>query len=100
MTKQFKTKEDLSTWIRNKNEELYPWDERADGWHIDPCPATDEEIINALLSEGYTDLDNLVEDGHAYEIAGHTNNGWLYKDEADLSYIKEIGLNIELRERS
>lgn len=73
MTKQFKTKEDLSTWIRNKNEELYPWNERADGWHIDPCPATDEEIINALISEGYTDLDNLVFSGEEYEIAGHTN---------------------------
>lgn len=81
MGKQFKTKEELSTWIRNKNEELYPWDEQADGWHIYPCPATDEEIINALIAEGYTDLDNLVESGEAYDIGGHTNNGWEYRHE-------------------
>lgn len=99
MSRQFKNKEELDKWIAGKNEELHPWAGR-DLWDIDPCPMSREEIINALIEEGYTDLDNLIADGHAYEIAGHTNNGWLYKDEADLNYIKEMGLDIELRERS
>ena len=98
MAKQFKTSEQLSEWIKLKNEELYPCEDR-DIWDIDPCPMSDEEIINALIADGYTDLDNLVQDGHAYEIGGHTNNGWLYIDEANLDCIKEMGLDVELRER-
>jgi len=60
----------------------------------------DSGIIDALMADGYTELEDLVEDGHAYEIGGHSNNGWLYKDEADLEHIKETGLDVELRERS
>lgn len=40
------------------------------------------KVAIALESEGY-DLDDLVADGHGYEIDGHTNNGWLYEDEVN-----------------
>lgn len=96
MSKQFKNKEELDKWINEKDAEIYP---ERDIWDIEPCKMTDEEIISALIAEGYVNLDNLVEDGHGYEIAGHTNNGWLYKDEADLIYIEEMGLNVELRKK-
>lgn len=60
---------------------------------------TDDEIIEKMLEEGYTDLDNLVSDGHAYMIGTHTNNGWIYEDEADIEYIKKTGSNVEVRKR-
>ena len=44
---------------------------------------TDDDYIAGLIADGYTDLDNLVADGHAYQIGEHRNNGWLYRDETD-----------------
>ena len=47
------------------------------------------EVAIALESEGY-DLDDLVADGHGYEIDGHTNNGWLYEDEVNLLDVDKV----------
>lgn len=96
MSKQFKNKEELDKWISEKDAEIYP---ERDIWDIEPRKMSDEELINALIADGYTDLDDLTEDGHAYEIGGHTNNGWIYKDEANLDYIKEMDSDVDLRER-
>ena len=92
--KQFETKEMLDAWI----EEKFYRKNTENVWDLTLTDATDEEIVKALAGEGY-DLDNLVADGHAYEIGGHTNNGWLYEDEADKFYIESNGLSVELRKR-
>lgn len=59
---------------------------------------SEDDIAEALVAEGY-DIDDLIEDGHGYEIAGHTNNGWLYADEADADYMNRVGSKVELRAR-
>lgn len=92
MANYFETKGDFDNWIEQ---------------HFSPqtveemltCRVSDEDIIAKLLADGYTDLDNLVLDGHAYMIGSHTNNGWLYEDEADINYLKFIGKKVELRAR-
>lgn len=94
MSKYFKTKEEFSEYI---NEKFMNHDSLEDMFTSQG--PTDEEIIDALLSDGYTDLDNLVEDGHAYQIGEHTNHGWLYEDEADMDYMKANGIHRELKKR-
>lgn len=79
-SKKFKTKEEFNWWIQ---ENFSPKSVQEMLTH----QVTSDEIIKKLVADGYTDLDNLVEDGHAYQIGEHTNNGWLYEDEVDLAYI-------------
>lgn len=94
MSKYFKTKEEFSDYIMHKFYKCDTIEEML--FRHEP---TDEEIVSALVSDGYTDLNNLVEDGHAYQIGEYTNNGWLYEDEADPEYIKANGSNRELKKR-
>lgn len=94
MSKYFKTKDELSNYI---NEKFVNHDSLED--MLTSQGPTDEEIIDALIADGYTDLDNLVEDGHAYQIGEYTNNGWLYEDEADFEYIKANGIQRKLKKR-
>ena len=97
--KQFKTKEELDKYINenipdpNENPEN-PFESalKVGFWDYQ------KRIAETLESEGY-DLDDLVADGHAYDINGHTNNGWLYEDEADMEYIKSEGIQVEIRKR-
>lgn len=93
MSKYFKSKEELSNYI-NEN---FMHDSLED--LLTSQGPTDEEIIDALIADGYTDLDNLVEDGHAYQIGEYTNNGWLYEDEADFEYINDNGIQRKLKKR-
>lgn len=94
MSKYFKTKEEMSNYI---NEKFMNHDSLED--MLTAHEPTDEEIIDSLVADGYTDLDNLVVDGHAYQIGEHTNNGWLYEDEADMAYIEANGIQIKLKKR-
>lgn len=87
MSKYFKTKEEFSDYI---NKRFMNHDSLES--LLTAHEPTDDEIIDALLSDGYTDLDNLLHDGHAYQIGSHTNNGWLYEDEADMAYIGANGI--------
>ena len=93
MSKYFETKEEMSNYINEKFMKHSLED------MLTSQGPTDEEIIDALLSDGYTDLDNLVEDGHAYQIGEHTNHGWLYEDEVDIDYMKANGIHRELKKR-
>jgi len=72
MAKQFKNKEEMEKWIKEKDAELYPLSER-DFWDISPCKMSSQEIKNALIADGYTNLDDLLESEEEYEIVGHTN---------------------------
>ena len=93
--KQFATKEDFNKWIEKKFYSNITVEEMLLGTRT----PSDDDIISALIEDGYTDLDNLVADGHAYQIGTHTNNGWLYADEAGLDYIEREKRDVELRVR-
>lgn len=90
MSKKFKTKEEMDKWFSDHAPKTV--EEMLAG-------KSDHQYLDELISEGYTDLDNLIEDGHAYMICGHTNNGWLYRDEADMDYIIANNRNVEIRRR-
>lgn len=86
MMKQFYNKEELDKHI----EEFLTSSGFYDNLGPFELPKPDMHAIAAQLeSEGY-DLDNLVADGHAYEIDGHTNDGWLYEDEVDPSCVGDV----------
>ncbi len=91
-SKYFNTKEEFDNWIlsatpsKTLNDVLFG-------------ALSEEQIIEKLIEDGYTDLNNLILDGHAYQIGDYTNNGWLYEDEADLAHLKATKTNIELRKR-
>lgn len=91
MSKYFKTKAEFDKWIADSFFKIAE--------QMVMNNPTDDEIIEKMLEEGYTDLDNLVSDGHAYMIGTHTNGGWIYEDEADIEYIKRTGSNVEIRKR-
>lgn len=99
MSRYFSNKKEFDNWLinfeqtyrKNQGESLFE--------QLSAPELTDDDYIKGLLADGYTDLDNLISDGHRYAISGHTNNGWLYRDEADMNYIKQINCEIELRER-
>lgn len=91
--KQFKTKEELDNYIDDKTPDV-SFENILEFDYFDHI----KKIAETLEADGY-DLDNLVEDGHGYELAGHTNNGWLYEDEADMEYIKSEGIQVEIRKR-
>lgn len=99
MAKQFANRHELNKWINAKNLERYPVDPN-NVWQTVGYRMSDKEMFETLVQEGYTDLDNLLADGHYYDIGGHTNNGWAYRDEVDLDYISEWGIMIELRDRN
>ena len=94
MSKYFKTKQEFDDYL---NEKIYS-NRSVEDILLNP-EISDEDVISAFINEGYTDLNNLVKDGHAYRIGKYTNNGWLYEDEADLEYIKANGIKRELRKR-
>lgn len=84
MSKYFKTKEAFDKWVMDF-EKSYMEKQGNDLFSRIMAPKLDQkDYVNGLVADGYTDLDNLVEDGHAYEIGGHKNNGWLYRDEIDI----------------
>lgn len=91
MKKQFRNKEEFDKWIAENFQQTIE--------EMLLHNITDEEIIQKLLEHGYTDLNDLVADGHGYQIGEYTNNGWLYEDEADMSYINATGRKTEIRKR-
>lgn len=91
MTKQFANKDEFNRYIANL--------EKGDIESMLYGSVSEKDVVKSLLADGYTDLDNLVADGHAYQIDGHTNNGWLYADEADMDYIANSRRKVEIRER-
>lgn len=87
--KQFKNFEEMEKWIADHfalsvEEQLFGYDEEE---HTN-------KIMQKLTEEGY-DLDDLLEDGHAYQLGEHKNNGWLYEDETD----SFTSANVEIRKR-
>lgn len=91
MSKMFDNKEELDNWLDERFPEPEEWT-----WEI--YEPSQEEIAKKLIEEGY-DLDNLLADGHDYEINGHTNNGWAYRDEIAPEFIKEMERQGRVRER-
>lgn len=78
-SKYFKTKKEFDDWILSVtpsstlNDILFG-------------SLSEDQLIEKLIEEGYTDLDNLILDGHAYQIGSHTNHGWLDKKEMRPEY--------------
>lgn len=91
-SKYFKNIEEFENWL---TREKLTFEEMIQGRR-----KTDEEIIKDLIDDGYTDLDNLVLDGHGYQIGNHANNGWLYEDEVDMYYVKSKNIMLEIRKRN
>lgn len=90
MKKQFENKEALLKWV----DEKFPQPETEFAFDkIPEEPYTHEEVAAKLLEEGY-DLDDLTANGEAYEINGHTNNGWFYVYKEDLAWLKSTGADI------
>ena len=90
MKKQFESKEALLKWIDEKfpqPETEFAFDE------IPEEPYTHEEVAAKLLEEGY-DLNDLTANGEAYEINGHTNNGWFYVYKEDLAWLESTGADM------
>lgn len=92
--KQFATKEEFTEWIHEHQDLAF--DAVLNGTQ-DP---TDEELLRLLTDDGYTEFDDLLSDGHGYEFCGHTNNGWLWENEADPDYIERTGRKTEVRCRN
>lgn len=89
MKKQFANREEFDKWVQDAFKK--------DAFEM--AFVTDKEIIEKLIESGYTDLDNLLADGHAYQIGEHKNNGWMYEDEVDWEYIDRAEVKAELRKR-
>lgn len=81
--KRFKTKESLDKWI---SDNFYEEPENA--WEL-PAQPQEKDVAEKLLADGY-DLDNLIKNGQAYEIDGHTNNGWLFEGEVSMEYAESM----------
>ena len=93
--KQFATEQDFREWFNKRFYSNITVEEMLLGTRV----PSDDDIIAALITDGYTDLDNLLANGHDYQIGSHTNNGWLYVDEADIDYIEREKRDVELRVR-
>ena len=91
MNRRFENKEELDKWI----DKQFPVPKE---WTWDMCEPSQETIAAKLVEEGY-DLDNLLADGHDYEINGHTNSGWAYRDEIVPEFIEELERQGRVRER-
>lgn len=91
MNRRFENKEELDKWI----DKRFPVPKE---WTWDMHEPSQEAIAAKLVEEGY-DLDNLLADGHDYEINGHTNNGWAYRDEISPEFIEELERQGKVRER-
>lgn len=91
MKKQFTDKEELLKWA----DERFPQNEEE--WTFDGGireeAYTPEEIAAKLEEEGY-DLDDLTANGEAYEIDGHSNNGWFWAYKDELSWLKSVGTDM------
>lgn len=99
MSKQFETKEAFDKWVIDFKKS---YTERNSNSLFDQLMSeqpSDIDYISGLIADGYTDLNNLVADGHRYQIGNHTNNGWMYRDEVDVNYVKNKGISVEIRER-
>lgn len=91
MSKIFENKATLDKWI----DDRFPAPKE---WTWEMYEPSQESIAEKLVEEGY-DLDNLLADGHDYEINGHTNNGWAYRDEIALELIEELEKQGRVKER-
>lgn len=91
MNRMFENKAELDKWIDERF--LVPKE-----WTWDMHEPSQEAIAAKLVEEGY-DLDNLLADGHDYEINGHTNTGWVYRDEIAPEFIEEMERQGRVRER-
>lgn len=83
MSKTFKRKNEFDKWIANFRKNYMEKHGKNLFDQMMVKGLTDDDYICGLISDGYTDLDNLVEDGHDYQIGSHTNNGWIFRDELD-----------------
>lgn len=91
--KQFSTKAELEKWIEKNFQR-----ERNDLLDIDASVDL-EKVEEKLIADGY-DIDNLVKNGHAYDINGHTNNGWLFEDEVSEEFFDTLKAEGKLIKRN
>lgn len=99
-SKQFADKEEMDKWFTDKKREKINHSANEEDFlkAVMGCAISEDEYINMLKEEGYTDLNNLTANGEDYMIGKYTNNGWLYADKADLRKCAESGR--EVRDRS
>ena len=96
--KKFKNKEELNEYIEKvTNEQHKAANPDASDMMLAFAFTDEKDLATRLIADGY-DMDDLVEDGHAYCLDGHTNNGWLYHDEVDWDYINNPPANLPEKE--
>lgn len=88
MKKQFETKNELEKWINDN----FPVKESADFFSFPESPNM-KEVAKRLSDEGY-DLDDLTANGEAYDVDGHTNNGWFWAYKDELSWLESVGTDM------
>lgn len=93
MNNQFKDKAEFNTWI-HKKENLLSDDEKFIRNMQTGGLYTDEEMIEMLKSDGYTNLNDLTANGERYAIGEYTNNGWVHVHDADISHCIEHGIDV------
>lgn len=80
MKKQFKDYGELKRYIHKINYTRQPQEFNFLDWLTENNNITSEELVLILAADGY-DLNNLLANGHYYNYADYTNNGWVYDDE-------------------
>ena len=88
MKKQFETKNELEKWINDN----FPAKESTDFFSFQESPNM-KEVAKRLADEGY-DLDDLTANGEAYDVDGHTNNGWFWAYKDELSWLESVGTDM------
>lgn len=94
MKKQFKSKDELIEWEKKTfPEEEKEWTFGNVAESFAGTYPSQKEIAAKLIEEGY-DLDDLTANGEAYEIDGHTNNGWFWACKDELSWLESVGTDM------
>ncbi|MEM5795163.1 MAG: hypothetical protein AAGU23_02640 [Bacillota bacterium] len=97
MKKQFATKRDLDEFCGKWEEENFSTFEEKIEAMLHPGDHG-ERIASDLLAAGY-DLNDLIADGHGYQLGSHTNNGWAYRDEIYWDSLESMEREGRVRER-
>ena len=88
MAKQFKNKEEMDKWIEANFQR-----KQAGNFFEMPEDPDMAAVSKKLEADGY-DLDNLTENGEAYEINGHANNGWFRAHKDELGWLESVGTDM------
>lgn len=91
--KQFKNKDEFNAWIDAKESMLSENEQFMRNLQTGGL-YTDDEIVEMLKADGYTELNDLTANGEGYVIGGYTNGGWVHVNNADISHCIECDADV------